>query len=66
MVFEDLEVQLAVIGNGPERVVVVRQRGEEDAQEEACRWISLVPLLACHGERCGRTRGLRRTRGCVG
>ena len=40
---------------GPEDVVVVGEGGEEDAEEEAGRWRSLLVLRPCLGRRETRT-----------
>ena len=41
MIFKDLKVRFAVIWDCPESIVIVRERGKEDTQEETCRCILL-------------------------
>lgn len=64
MVFEDLEVRLAVVRDCPERVVVVGQRGEEDAEEETCRWRELAKGILRELRLEGRGKGCAGGDGC--
>ena len=38
MVLQQVKVRLAIRRRGPQDIVVVREQGEQDSQEETCRY----------------------------
>lgn len=58
MLFENRKVRFPVIRDCPERVVVVRQRREEDAEEETCRCGAVSWGSSCAARRLKSVAGV--------